>query len=143
MKKIRFVHLLLGALVLAAALRIWNDFRPLPPSNIVWRTDYFSAVAEARRTHKPLLVEFYATWCSACRSLDRGALRDSRVEDALERFIAVRVDTDYAPASLGLQYSVSGIPALHVVSPDENILASSIGVISANELLNLLERAQE
>lgn len=75
--------------------------------------------------------------------LSRPRSAPGRVEDALERFIAVRVDTDYAPASLGLQYNVSGIPALHVVSPDENVLASSIGVISANELLDLLERAQQ
>lgn len=142
MKRLRFVHFLLGALILIAAFRIWNDFRPLPPSNVLWRSDYYSAIAEAKRTNKPVFVEFYATWCSACRSLDRSALRDSRVERALEGFIAVRVDTDRAPAQLGMRYKVSGIPALHIVSPDEKILASSVGVISVRELLELLESAR-
>lgn len=141
MKRLSFIHILFGILVLAAGFRIWNDHRPLPPSKIEWRSDYASALSEASRTGKPLFVEFYATWCSACRSLDRTALRDSDVEEALKRFVAVRVDADMSPADLDMKFNVSGIPALHVVSPDGKILASSVGVIGPEELLGLLKKA--
>lgn len=136
MRRLSFVHCLFVILVVSAAVPATARL------SVAWQTDYGAALAEPKRTNKPLFVEFYATWCSACRSLDRTSLRAADVEKALERFVAIASTRNFrvpiSPASS--TYPVFLLCTLY--RPMGNILASSIGVIDFRELLSLLERAQ-
>ncbi|MFZ4395745.1 MAG: cytochrome c biogenesis protein CcdA [Kiritimatiellia bacterium] len=76
-------------------------------------------VAEARRQGKPLLLDFYASWCKNCHAMDRTTFRDPAVRQALEQFFVVRVAAerpDQEPA-LGMcrAFGVSGLPTYVVV----------------------------
>jgi thiol:disulfide interchange protein len=52
------------------------------------------AVDDAAAQKKPLVVEFYATWCKPCRHFETHILTDPRVQKALEGFVFVRYDID-------------------------------------------------
>jgi thiol:disulfide interchange protein len=51
-------------------------------------------VDEAAAEKKPLVVEFYATWCKPCRHFEAHILPDPRVQAALAGFVFVRYDID-------------------------------------------------
>ena len=57
-----------------------------------WEQDEQAAVARANAEHKPLLVDFGATWCGACKEFDEKTFPDARVRAEGSRFIALHVD---------------------------------------------------
>lgn len=63
-------------------------------SDIPWRTDLASAVAEARLTGQPLFVYAWATWCRVCGEMSRTTFRDPAVAEALAGFVPVKVQCE-------------------------------------------------
>lgn len=41
---------------------------------------------------KPVLLDFYADWCSSCKVIAATTLQDPRVQEALEKFVVLKVD---------------------------------------------------
>jgi thiol:disulfide interchange protein DsbD len=69
-------------------LRASSSAGALPPQeeirgNLRWFRDFALAQEHARREHKPLFVDFYATWCANCKAFDHLTRRDVRLNTAL------------------------------------------------------------
>ena len=63
-----------------------------PAGSLEWREDFAAAIAEARASHRPYLVDFGASWCGACGELERNTFADPAVMREGARFVAVHVD---------------------------------------------------
>lgn len=99
-----------------------------------WESNLATALAKARQTGKPVLVDVYADWCGPCQKL-AASFRDPRVSGLLQKgFVAVKVDAD-ADAATTRKYKVSGLPTLLVLSPDGKELARVSGNRSPAELM--------
>jgi thioredoxin:protein disulfide reductase len=89
---------------------------PRQDERVRWQTDEAAAQREAQATGKLMVVYFTASWCTACKELEKETWPDSRVQASLTRFVAVSVDvTDYEdPTSVLLEtkYHVVGLPAV-------------------------------
>ena len=59
---------------------------------LAWETSEAAAPARAASEHKPLLVDFGASWCGACKELDEKTFPDPRVRSEGARFVALHVD---------------------------------------------------
>ncbi len=59
---------------------------------IGWESNEPSARSRAVAEHKPLLVDFGASWCGACKELDEKTFPDPRVRAEGSRFVALHVD---------------------------------------------------
>jgi thiol:disulfide interchange protein DsbD len=79
-------------------------------------TDETQALADARRSGRPLLIEFHAAWCGACKLLEKHTWRDADVKrEVASRFVPLRLDvTEQSDADERLQkrYRVTELPTL-------------------------------
>jgi thiol:disulfide interchange protein DsbD len=65
---------------------------PGASSEVRWESSETRALARVASERKPLLVDFGATWCGACKELDEKTFPDPRVRAEGARFVALHVD---------------------------------------------------
>ena len=64
-----------------------------PTGSLSWeKTSVEVARARAEREGRPLLVDFTAAWCGACKELDKHTFAAKDVSSEASRFVAVKVD---------------------------------------------------
>ena len=80
---------------------------------------------EVLRSDKPVLVDFWATWCGPCRML---APVIAQIAEEKEGVIKVgKVDVDEQP-ELAIRYGIASIPALKVFKNGQ-VVKSSVGAV--------------
>jgi thiol:disulfide interchange protein DsbD len=83
-----------------------------------WLKSEAAAVAQAEAFRKPVLIDFFAEWCSACKELDRYVYTDPLFLEEARRFVLVKVDgTDETPEieALYKKYKVDGLPTVILI----------------------------
>lgn len=61
-------------------------------AELQWESNESTATTRAAAEHKPLLVDFGAAWCGACKELDERTFPDPRVRAEGARYVALHVD---------------------------------------------------
>jgi thiol:disulfide interchange protein DsbD len=73
------------------------------------------ALKEAASRGQPVMLDFYADWCSNCITLERSVFTDPKVKEQLAQLVLLKADvTDYNDATRALMdaWQVYGPPAL-------------------------------
>jgi thiol:disulfide interchange protein len=90
--------------------------------------DVEAALAEARRTHKRVILDFGADWCGDCQVLDIYFHQSPNEEIVKKYFIEVKVNIGQEDANLDIAHKygvpVHGVPALAVVRGDGSVVVS-------------------
>lgn len=84
---------------------------------VAWQPYDENILQEAKNNNKPVIIDFYATWCTPCRELDEVTFRDSEVvKEAGSNFVMVKVDVTKGGNPLHerllQQYGVKGVPTV-------------------------------
>jgi thiol:disulfide interchange protein DsbD len=94
--------------------------RPRSDALINWLRDEQMAVNQARTSGKPLLVDFGAEWCAACKELDLHTWTDPVVaQEVSDKFVPLKIDaTEESEANdlLMKKYGVVGLPQVLMVN---------------------------
>jgi thiol:disulfide interchange protein DsbD len=127
----------IAAVVLSAAASAASE-------PIQWRTDRVVALGESRATGKPLLIDFTASWCSACKMMQRHSWSDPRVaQEVAEHYIPLALDLSGDEDGTGPLYREYGVTSLPMVlQVREGEILRREGYVSPAELLIWLRRGR-
>lgn len=107
-------------------------------SGLNWHTDLNSALEEAKKTNKPIFIDFYAQWCSYCKKLDENTFSDQQVQEKLKsKYVLAKIDIDKYP-NIASDYKVYGVPTIVFLNPNGTDIKRNEGYIGPSELLNQL-----
>ncbi len=92
-------------------------------------------IALAAKTGKPVIIDFYTSWCKWCKVMDRETFSDPKVKKLLEKnFITIRIDAEnrtdklnfqgkvFTPAELTKAMRVTGYPSLAYLESDGKVI---------------------
>ncbi len=83
-----------------------------------WETSLGEGLARAKAEGKPVLVDFWATWCKNCLVMNKTTLKNPAVLDRLEGYVKVKAQAEDLEASEEARYyEVIGLPAYLVLQP--------------------------
>ncbi|MDF9776594.1 protein-disulfide reductase DsbD [Pseudomonas baetica] len=163
---------LLGMFLLFYALACWygafsgqtDPFNPIgqprtvdnsgPAQNTsAWQTvstpaDLDRALADARSSGTPLLLDWYADWCISCKVIEHEVLDDPIVVERLKGYRLIRFDITASNAeqrALLDRYHLFGPPALMFFGKDgvERAEVRVIGEINAKDFAERVNRAND
>lgn len=97
------------------------------PAKIAWQNSLPAALKMAKRTGKPVMIDFYATWCGPCKLLDKEVYTNAGVIKEAKNWISVKIDAD-KNAALVEKYKVTGFPTLTFIKPDGTVMKSQAGL---------------
>ncbi len=92
----------------------------------------FSALIQSE---KPVLVDFFATWCGPCKTMSPVIQELKR--DLGDAITIIKVDVDRQPA-LAHQYQIQGVPTFMLFKKSELLWRQS-GVLSKAHLKQLVQ----
>jgi thiol:disulfide interchange protein len=129
MKRLRRLFAFSAALILAASAARAAD----------WTEDYAGAVAQAKKEHKMVLLDFTGSdWCSWCQRTDKEVFETQKFKDyASKKLVLLRVDFPRDKpqadaikdqnAKLMEKYGIAAFPTLVVLGPDQKVVYSQLG----------------
>jgi thioredoxin 1 len=91
---------------------------------------------EIIKSEKPVLVDFFATWCGPCKTMSP-ILKD--VKDTLGDAVSIiKVDVDKNPASAS-EFQVQGVPTLIIFKAGKVVWRDS-GVVCKQKLVDIIKQ---
>jgi thioredoxin-like negative regulator of GroEL len=112
---------------------------------VVWIEDMSWSEVKAMATwyQKPILVDFYASWCVPCRKLDENVYTDQAVVAELADLIAYKVDVE-KPEHVALkeEFHVFSLPTVLLCRPDGEEIDRLVGYHPAEKFLVTIQDYQ-
>jgi len=114
---------------------------------IAWQSiDARAARARATAEARPLLLDFTAGWCIACKELDRYTFSEPAVVAAAARYLAVKVDLtdddDPAAAATKVEHRIVGLPTVLLFDRRGREAVRCTDFVPADEFRAFVERVE-
>lgn len=111
---------------------------PVGKGIIFIEDDWEKALAAAKKEHKQIFLDAYATWCGPCKLLKKQTFPDAAVGDFFNKNfinIAVNMEKGVGPELLQ-KYGVTAYPTLIITDENGNMVTYTRGYMEAKQLLS-------
>ncbi len=86
-----------------------------------WEHSLTEGLRRARREGKPVLIDFWATWCKSCMAMNRTTLKDPKVNKRLAGYVKVKFQAE-VPKEPEIKkvldhFKVAGLPTFIIMRP--------------------------
>jgi thiol:disulfide interchange protein DsbD len=96
---------------------------------VKWEPYAAERLEAARAEGKPVILDFYATWCIPCKELDHQTFTDPEVMKLADQFTTLKVDLTHfdSPEAKGLRekFGVAGVPTIIFLGADGTEVAGT------------------
>ncbi len=112
---------------------------------IRWEHRFDEAVKKARAANKPIMIDFWADWCSWCHRLDQTTYVEPTVVKLSEHFIALKLDTEggLKNQEIALRYNVATLPTITFITPGGRQILTLKGYQGPGQFPRTMETARE
>jgi protein disulfide-isomerase len=109
-------------------------------AKVTWVQSRTAALAQARKTGKPILIDVNATWCGPCKMMKREVFDKPSFAQEANRWVLWNMDGD-RHATLANFYGANGFPTLIVLKPNGKLVARELGYNGPSATLSFIRRA--
>lgn len=86
------------------------------------RLRYEQTLATAKLENKPVLLDFYTSWCPPCKAFDRARTTDPQVVEALKSVTLLQINAEVGSGmELARAYEVDRYPTFVLLSPNGDV----------------------
>jgi thiol-disulfide isomerase/thioredoxin len=105
--------------------------------------DHAKALASARAVHKPLFIDFWATWCHSCLSMQRFVLSDAGMKPIADALVWSSVETERERNKAVVEkYPVDAWPTFLIVDPEtEAVIGRFLGSATVQDMRSFVQDA--
>ena len=111
-----------------------------------WVYDEAEALELAKKEGKPVMLDFYATWCAACLELDKFTYANEEVASRLSGYVNVKLDFSKSSEEvkrLTEKYKIPGLPVVIFLDSEGNQVKRFDKFIKPKEFLTILDTLEE
>jgi thiol:disulfide interchange protein DsbD len=115
-----------------------------PDAGVDWLHDETEALARAAEEGKPVIIDFTAEWCAACKELSAFTFSAPEVQAELKRFVSAKIDFTTKTEEverLSEKYDVKGLPLVVFYDSSGRLVEGQrvIGFIDKDQMLAILQ----
>lgn len=96
-----------------------------------WEHDFETARAIAQATGRPIMIDFWATWCGPCKMMNAKTFPDPRVIEKSAAVVPLKQDVDREGRQLAERYKITGYPTILFIDADGNVQDKIVGAMPA------------
>jgi thioredoxin-like negative regulator of GroEL len=108
------------------------------PQGVQWIHSVDAALADAKSTGRPILLDMYTDWCEWCHALDDTTYVDSAFIAYSRKFTMARVNAEVDTVNAA-KYSVKSYPTVLILHPDGTEIDRVVGYSRAPEFIAEIE----
>ena len=130
--------------VLGTYMLVGGIQQPVGP-HLNWVYDETEGLEIAKREDKLVMLDFYASWCVACKELDHKTYADPAVAAKLADYVNVKLDftrSSETTEALTEKYQIPGLPVIIFMDAKGTVLKRFTGFVEPEKMLSVLNEIE-
>jgi thiol:disulfide interchange protein len=110
-------------------------------TSIQWYDDYDKSMNVAKEQNKPVMIDFGADRCGACKKLDEETFTNEQVIELSKSFVCIKVNTDKQREIADGYDKIRFIPTIVFTDSQGHEVHRAVGFKNADKFLNEMHTA--